>query len=403
MTSPAIADLLARIQTNTLTATQQAALGHALTILEDDFPEPDEISNSIDDVRQARTWIAALYAIQAEGVGPVPAAPVGTLIVATIADLEALPNATLLVGQPAIVQSVGAAWALSGSSTLAVDGITVVAGLDGRRWQRGATLVAELAAAQAAWFVDATAGNDEHTGLSSGQALQTKAEIARRWGSWSPVLDGITVTITYLSDDTDGSDPGLYAPTLKNGAILYHTAPLPAAQLDRDAQRRHRAKTAPTKTPLSSTVTTATGALAADMLLVNATAATRARSCAEDLGGGNWQIDAPFTPFVVGGLGSRRRTMAWAHDDAVSAYVGLGGPRDRRRHRGGNSTPPRPVRRSTSCRACRFSRRTSQRTTRAFSTATRSRSLVDVICQRDVTWNEPGIASLLRGLAKHRL
>lgn len=66
MTSTAaIDDLANRIASNTLTAAQQAALVEALGIIAPDFPSPDEISNSIDDFTQARTWIASLYAIAA--------------------------------------------------------------------------------------------------------------------------------------------------------------------------------------------------------------------------------------------------------------------------------------------------------------------------------------------------
>ena len=86
---------------------------------------------------------------------------------------------------------------------------------------------------QTAWFVDpqnvTTTASDNNTGLTSGAALRTKAEIIRRWGTNSPILNGINVVITYLSADTNGNDPGIFKPFFLNGATLTHTSPLPTA------------------------------------------------------------------------------------------------------------------------------------------------------------------------------
>lgn len=73
MTSAALQDLQNRINSNTLTVVQQAALSQALTFIIPEFPTPDEISGGIltEDAPLAREWIAALYALQAEGSGAV--------------------------------------------------------------------------------------------------------------------------------------------------------------------------------------------------------------------------------------------------------------------------------------------------------------------------------------------
>lgn len=64
MVSP-LQDLSNRIASNTLTATQQTLLTGALAKIIPGFPEPDEISNSIVDESQARTWIAPLFTLNA--------------------------------------------------------------------------------------------------------------------------------------------------------------------------------------------------------------------------------------------------------------------------------------------------------------------------------------------------
>lgn len=72
--SAALLDLLARIQSNTLTALQQSALAEALTVIAPVFPVPDEAGsvNSTAEEPLAREWMAALYTINGEGAGGVP-------------------------------------------------------------------------------------------------------------------------------------------------------------------------------------------------------------------------------------------------------------------------------------------------------------------------------------------
>lgn len=68
MTSAALTDLQNRINSNTLTAAQQAALSAALTVINPVFPSPDESSAIVDNLEEpaAREWMATLYTIQAE-------------------------------------------------------------------------------------------------------------------------------------------------------------------------------------------------------------------------------------------------------------------------------------------------------------------------------------------------
>lgn len=72
MTSAALQDLSTRIASNTLTGPQQAALTTALAFLIPTFPSPDDLSDGMPSEPEeilARTWMAALYTLQAEASG----------------------------------------------------------------------------------------------------------------------------------------------------------------------------------------------------------------------------------------------------------------------------------------------------------------------------------------------
>jgi hypothetical protein len=61
--------LRANINANTLTASEQAALSAALTVISAAFDAPDSVSDSIPASTEeplARLWFAALYTINAE-------------------------------------------------------------------------------------------------------------------------------------------------------------------------------------------------------------------------------------------------------------------------------------------------------------------------------------------------
>ena len=105
----------------------------------------------------------------------------GSISVANIAELQALPNGSLKEGTWAYVRSVRAWWELASGLGATTDGITVVTAQTGgtARWVRqdandlywGYTTT---------WYVDPVAGNDESTGAASNVALKTVAEFCRR-------------------------------------------------------------------------------------------------------------------------------------------------------------------------------------------------------------------------------
>lgn len=254
-----------------------------------------------------------------------PAAAGNDIVVADAAALTAYPAASLLNRQSAAVQTFGATFAL-GPAGPTVDGVTVIAASDGRVWMRGATLIAPAAQAQTAWFVDLNnstgLASDQNTGLTALLPLLTKAEIARRWGSWSPTLTTITVTITYLGSDTAtaGRDPGRFTPTFVMGARLLHTAALPATSFT-GTLLAVTAKNPATNTPLRSTFTTTTGAVAATLLLVNATRGNSRAFAQRNTGAGIWQISQPMVPYVLGNQPASTEVDTWANGDAISGYA----------------------------------------------------------------------------------
>jgi len=312
------------INTNTLSLAQQAALSNALAEIIPTFPSPDEISNSIpfDEEALARDWMAALYAVAIAGgsSGVIPVTN-GTILAPTAANLEATSTTGLSNGQPAIVETFGAEFTLQPIGDMTVDGVTVLSSTDPTRvWERGDTVIAVQAALQTSWHVNPATGNDENTGLSTGQALATKAEIMRRWGSWSPTLDGVHVVVTQDFGDGSGStDPWLGAPNFVNGATLLYTAALPApaftGTLDVVA-----AKNRPANTALQSSFTTATGGINANMMLVNATRGGSVAFVQRNLGAGNWQLSQPLTPYVPTGFSSVTAVDSWASGDAITGY-----------------------------------------------------------------------------------
>src|SRR5579885_2249037 len=91
-------------------------------------------------------------------------------------------------------------------------------------------LTPNAAQKQPAWFIAPATGNDQNAGTSAGAPLKTWRELARRWGTVSPVLEQDT-TVTFLeSSPSDGSDPVVWTPYLLAGARAALEGPLGPAQ-----------------------------------------------------------------------------------------------------------------------------------------------------------------------------
>jgi hypothetical protein len=253
-----------------------------------------------------------------------PGATTSFVSVANITALEAYVNLNLKAGASAYVASVGALWTYEPSGALTTDGITVVAASNGGQWWRRESAIALAAVLQTAWFVDAQnvegTSSDENNGLMAGTALRTKAEIARRLGTWSPSFNAINVVVTYLSADTTSGDPARFTPYFLAGATLTETAPLPAATFT-GTLLAVTAKAAATNHALRSTFTVLTGAVAVNMLLVNSTRGNSRAFAQRNTGAGLWQISQPFTPYSGVGNPANTEVDTWANGDSITGYA----------------------------------------------------------------------------------
>jgi hypothetical protein len=177
-----------------------------------------------------------------------------------------------------------------------------------------------------AWFIDPINGNDGYDGVNAtfigGLAgpLKTKAQLIARWGTRSPTISGITVTITYMSADIDGSDPGNFTPIFVNGGQLIHTSPLPAPSFTGTLLAVTPKNTA-TNQALQSTFTTSTGAIATHMLLVNTTRGNSRAFVHRNIVGSTWEISQPLAPYVNGTFPSAVEVNTWANGDSVIGYA----------------------------------------------------------------------------------
>lgn len=334
--SAALVNLRNAIATNTLTALQRGALTQALDAIIPTFPEPDPsgVAQPPPDEDDSREWTAALYTIQAlgSGGGPVPAAIVPTLIFPTIAALEAFDVSTgpTVTGQPAFVQSNGSPWTFQHTPESAtVDGITQVpaTGVAGAVWTReniSGYLADKLS--QAIWVIDpqnvSGHASDENDGFTLLTPLLHKAEVFRQWGyTWSPTLEQSTI-IVYLSADTDARDPGLFAPTMATGKFfIQEPNSLPAPSFT-GTLLAVTPKNRAANQALRSTFVTATGAMAANLLLVNATRGNSTAFAERNTGAGLWQISQPFMPYPGGGVAPTNTEVdTWANGDAITGYA----------------------------------------------------------------------------------
>lgn len=254
---------------------------------------------------------------QSRSVNVYPGA--GQISVADSAALTALPTAGLATGTLAFVRSRGTYWSYQPESEGPASGMAIVA-QGGGFWEYVASGTANDAQQVVSWYVSPASGSDDNAGTSADAPLKTKNEIIRRWGTHEPVLSGQAFSITYLSSDTDSSDPGDFRPTLTQQASLTHTAPLPAPSF---------VGTLGAVTPnnpagnqaLQATFVASSGAVAANLLLVNATRGGSRAWVQRNVSGGTWQLTQPLTPYSGSGFPESAQVNTWAEGDEVSGYA----------------------------------------------------------------------------------
>lgn len=143
-------------------------------------------------------------------------------ILATLADLAALPSAALADGTSCRVLTVRDVFVLAKVSALAADGIAVIDASGGGQWIRQDWTDPSWAA-QATWYVDTGAENDESSGIDQAHALKTGAELSRRL-SGALVQRQIDI---YWSGDQAASDSLLLdLRRTKAGTIYFHGTPV---------------------------------------------------------------------------------------------------------------------------------------------------------------------------------
>lgn len=106
--------------------------------------------------------------------------------------------ALLTGGYPSIVwvESLKCYWRHLPSSTLAADGITIIAAYDGGIWERLVYTTAPDWLFQAAWYMDNVGGNDENDGATVFTPIKTAAEFSRR-ASVGSFRQSVTVYLAY--------------------------------------------------------------------------------------------------------------------------------------------------------------------------------------------------------------
>jgi len=187
-----------------------------------------------------------------------------------------------------------------------------------------------------AWFVDPSnstgLASDNNAGTSSGTPLLTKGEIINRWGTSTPNINGVNVVITYLSSDPNGgNDPGFFRPNFLNGASLTHQGALPASSFT-GSLLAVTAKNRSANQALRSTFATSTGAIAANMMLVNTTRGNSRAFVQRNVSGGTWQLSQPMVPYTPPAEATFTEVDTWANGDDIIGYilyaidlVGIGG------------------------------------------------------------------------------
>ena len=132
------------------------------------------------------------------GSGPVQGDAL--LAVANIAALIALDDTTIDDGGVVSVKSLLDLWMLDKTSTLAPDGITVVAAPTAGNWIRMKlpSLAWQL---RPTWYINEAIGNDEATGASSLAPLATFAEYQRRVGEGPLTIDHTVNLVGTITSD----------------------------------------------------------------------------------------------------------------------------------------------------------------------------------------------------------
>jgi hypothetical protein len=164
---------------------------------------------------------AAIIAVESE-LGTKPSGIYGT-VTNRLDGFETLINSIISAG---VASSFTAAGDLSGNSTsqvvIGLRGVSVsstaptngqILSYDGYSWKAKGPQTPVVT--QEAWFIDPVSGNDSNSGLTSGTALKTLAEMYSRWGPAPKLLASVSgfITVTLMSA------PGINDPIILSGDL----------------------------------------------------------------------------------------------------------------------------------------------------------------------------------------
>jgi hypothetical protein len=175
-----------------------------------------------------------------------------------------------------------------------------------------------------AWFVNRSTGSDGNTCTTSGSPCKTYAEIAARWGTYSPRLRQNT-TITFLAPgETDGTDPVYFNPYVENHAQVKVVCPLDGTTQVGSAVTLASvtAKVRATPQLLQADLGSADAgaSLTTNLLLVNATHPSSAWTY-KVVSGTIFSLSQPLLlPVDPFGISFPSEVDTWANGDTVNVY-----------------------------------------------------------------------------------
>jgi hypothetical protein len=153
-------------------------------------------------------------------------------------------------------------------------------------------------------------------GTSGDGPVQHYAQVAARWGTYSPRLRQAT-TLDFLSSQTDNTDPVIVRPYVENNGDIVIKCELPTPSQTGTLSAvvsKNRA------TPQLLNVTIGAGAVA-NQMIVNTTHPSRA-FLDVNTGGNSWNVSQPLAPLTppLGGSPGETEVDTWAVGDAYAVY-----------------------------------------------------------------------------------
>lgn len=207
--------------------------------------------------------------------------------------------------------------AVNGNSQIVGEGINPNSPASPSSPSGGLTPPANGSWSVANWWIDPVGGSDLNTGKTAGSPLKTWKALVALWGTISPILRQST-TITFLTSQSDNTDPVIFQPVLANGAMCVISGTL--TQVGAGTLGTITAKNR--STPQLLKAATLPAGAAADVIIVN-TAKSSSAIIYSSAGGGAWNISQPQNN-VTAPFTSATEDDTWSTGNAVTLYTTTG-------------------------------------------------------------------------------